>query len=364
MIDQCVILVIGQAGAGKSEFGNVYLRNPEAFVTNDSTDSVTIETHAEHQTIDGVIRWYIDTQGFDDTQGVDSAHVQQMVQFLRSWNRGVNAVAILINGQHPRLDAGTQKLIKIIHTFFNNPEFWDHVCLVFTRDFEENPVNRKRVEGEYRSKVQDIVMKCMDNQAFRPLLPVFIVNSKRFNDQKTRDELAAFHAFAIGLSAISTERVVTPSIRFMKIEIERKKGVLTDEKIGVENANTRVKTLIYEDEQREKRIAYDGKTVNFSEWTRIPNTREVKRLYEKTVVEQKTVLFKETKTEEYKKVELLMHKYRFFGPKIRRYKFDHYDVVKEYQNMERKVITNFDGSISYGDWKVTGTFTKKEILPG
>jgi hypothetical protein len=235
---------------------------------------------------------------------------------------------------------------------------------VFTRDFEENPVNRKRVEGEYRSKVQDIVMKCMDSQTFRPLLPVFIVNSKRFNDQKTRDELAAFHAFAIGLSPIPTERVVAPSVRFMKIEIERKKGVLADEKIDVVDANTRLKTLIYEDEQREKRIAYDGTTVGFGEWTRIPNTRKEKRLYEKTVVEQKTVLVKETKTEDYRKMKPVIPRYLFFGPKIRRYKFDHYDVVKEYQNMERKVITNFNGSVSYGDWTITGTFTKTEILPG
>jgi ABC-type Mn2+/Zn2+ transport system ATPase subunit len=35
----------------------------------------------------------------DNTQGVDEKHVQQMVNFMKRWNRGVNAVGLIINGQ-------------------------------------------------------------------------------------------------------------------------------------------------------------------------------------------------------------------------------------------------------------------------
>jgi hypothetical protein len=74
----------------------------------------------------------IDSQGLDDSQGVDAANVQQMVGFLKAWQHGVNAFALVINGQSTRFDQGTQKLVKILDSFFNDSTFWNHVCIVFT----------------------------------------------------------------------------------------------------------------------------------------------------------------------------------------------------------------------------------------
>jgi predicted GTPase len=103
------LLLIGQTGAGKSQLGNAYLKS-DVFRVGDDPDSETFETSSNEKKIDGVIRCVIDTQGLDDTQGVDEKHIQQMVNFMKRWNRGVNAVGLIINGQQPRLDVGTQKL--------------------------------------------------------------------------------------------------------------------------------------------------------------------------------------------------------------------------------------------------------------
>jgi hypothetical protein len=54
------------------------------------------------------LRRAIDTQGLHDTQGVDAAHVQQMVTFLKGWVHGINAFALVINGEYDRFDAGKQ----------------------------------------------------------------------------------------------------------------------------------------------------------------------------------------------------------------------------------------------------------------
>jgi hypothetical protein len=58
-----------------------------------------------------------------------------MVSYLKTGNKGVNVIALVLNGQSPRFDAGTQKLIKIMNRFFNNADFWNHVCIVFTKSF-------------------------------------------------------------------------------------------------------------------------------------------------------------------------------------------------------------------------------------
>jgi GTPase SAR1 family protein len=291
----CTILVIGQTGAGKSEFGNAYLKDCDAFEASDSADAVTIETHAKERIIDGAVRCCIDTQGLDDTQGVDAAHIQQMVEFMRSWQKGVNAVAIVINGQAPRLDAGTQRLIKIINNFFNNQEFWNHVCLIFTKSYEVNPVNRNRVEQEYRKKVQDIVVECNNAEqvVVRPQLPVFIVDSKRFDDFiTTKNELAAFHGFACGLPPLSTQYVATPDVKFMKIETETETRVLVNEK----------KDAVY---RREK---YGSR------------------------------------------------RYGIAGPRKTRDVFDHYNVRRQYIDRTRKKYVHFDGRCTYDDWETIKSY--------
>jgi GTPase SAR1 family protein len=262
-----VLLVVGQTGVGKSELGNAYLQQSSAFKVGDGPSSVTFLTSAEQNTVAGVIRYCIDTQGLNDTEGIDTQHVQQMVEFMRKWTKGVNAVALVINGQAPRLDAGTQRLIKIMHTFFNNTQFWDHVCLVFTKNYHDHQVNKDRFRTEYRNKVQDIIVECIGNETQRPHIPAFFVDSTEYNnDQDTKNELTALHTFVIGLPPLPTQHVVVPDIRFMRIEQEVHNNQLVNTQIVPYENGGRKKILTYEDQKREKRTEYDGVTITYSDW--------------------------------------------------------------------------------------------------
>jgi hypothetical protein len=125
----------------------------------------------------GVLRTGIDTQGIDDTQGVDAEHVQQMVSFLKAWNHGVNAFAIVINVHADRFDQCTRNLIKLIHQFFNNSRFWDQTCIVFPKCFHGARINKEVKKNRNREEVLNLVRECQGGAAIRPQLPVFFVDS-------------------------------------------------------------------------------------------------------------------------------------------------------------------------------------------
>jgi predicted GTPase len=157
---QVTLAVIGQTGAGKSQFLNGYLQQ-QSFQACANPNAVTLVTSSKENLIDGCLRRGIDTQGLDDTQGVDAAHIQQMVTFLKDWRHGVNAFALVINGQADRFDAGTQKLIKLINTFFNDPTFWDHVCIVFTKCYAGcEDINKPLKQQEYRRLILNLIREC------------------------------------------------------------------------------------------------------------------------------------------------------------------------------------------------------------
>lgn len=63
----------------------------------------------------------IDTQGFDDTQGLDAQHVQQMVEFLLGYPHRVNGVVLVINVHNDRFGEGTKKLIRLMDNYVG----WD-----------------------------------------------------------------------------------------------------------------------------------------------------------------------------------------------------------------------------------------------
>jgi hypothetical protein len=390
MSNYYTLLTIGQTGAGKSELGNSYLRDPKAFEANASPDAVTFVTSSQERIIDGVVRCCIDTQGMDDTQGIDSKHIQQMVQFMKSWPKGVNAIAIVINGQAPRFDAGTQKLIKIINTFFNNPQFWDHVCLVFTKNFKANPVDRNIVEQEYKKRVQDLVVECTGDPSRRPQLPVFLVDSRQFNnpnDQSTQNDLAALHGFVVGKNPLPTQNVQTPNVNYLRVEPETRTKKLVNARTETFGNGGKRMIMTYEDQKREKMIGFDGKTITYSEWESTKEWDEYE--YEKTEIEKDNkVLVNSFKTEFYKTVggkgggnsaasaagaaaggaafgpvgalggAILGH--LFGGSKNTHQEHDYYLITNTYEDRERKVTKNFDGSITYGEWVITKTYSDQQ----
>jgi predicted GTPase len=343
---RATVAVIGQTGAGKSQFLNGYLQQ-ESFQACPNPKAVTLITSAAENTVQGCLRTGIDTQGLDDTQGVDAEHVQQMVRFLKEWPHGVNVFALVINGQHDRFDAGTQKLVKLINTFFNDPNFWNHVCIVFTKCYAGCDEIAKAVKrDEYRALVLNLIRECQGTEIQNvPQLPVFFVDSKKFNiDPETRDEYALFHGFVVSMDALPTQKVVAPSVAFLKIEQETRANVLTNTQC---EGDTLIET--YEDQEREKRTAYDGRTVTYTEWKTIRRWED--RKTRSTQFETQVKCVKETRIARFR-AKKGHRRYGFCGPRSVTMVPDGETVRKEMQELAREVSTDFNGATSYGEWRI------------
>ena len=129
---QSTVIGIGETGMGKSTFLNAFLRK-NAFQASNSPDSCTKITSVDSNIINGQTRKAIDTPGIKDTDNMDQEKVKQLVEFLLHYEDGINVVAIVLNGQVDRYTKDTEKFIKIAHQMFNHPDFWEHLCIIFTK---------------------------------------------------------------------------------------------------------------------------------------------------------------------------------------------------------------------------------------
>ena len=350
------IMFIGQTGAGKSAVGNGYLQI-EAFETSESPDSCTAYTGPHENTVNGTKRIVIDTQGLDDTKGLDQRNVQQMVEFLRGWDHGVNAIGIVINGQSPKLDMGTQKLLKLIHVFFNDNNIWNSIFLVFTRWYD-GVMSQKAKQGRlaYAEKVRKIARECIGREDVNPQIPCYFVDAcEDLNsfDMNTQNEFALIHAFACGKQPISTKDFKVPDVHYFQLFPEYRDNVLISETFSDDEME---RTRIFADQTRNRQVAYDGKE-SYSEWVNTDTRTEVTR--KKIEIEfQKEVQYDQ------KRELKFAQKGQVIIPILidtRRIVPDHIDVETFYRDYKRTVITDFDGIVSFGEWEITDEYSRKSI---
>lgn len=150
---QSTVIGIGETGMGKSTFLNAYLQK-NSFKASASPDSCTKITSMDSNVINNQTRKAIDTPGIKDTDNTDQENVRQLVEFLINYTDGINVVAIVLNGQVDRYTRDTEKFIKIAHQMFNHPDFWEHLCIVFTKWYSGMNEEQKRTkQEEYKKRV-------------------------------------------------------------------------------------------------------------------------------------------------------------------------------------------------------------------
>jgi hypothetical protein len=311
----------------------------------------------EPHTNDSNLRTGIDSPGLDDSEGFDADHIQQMVQFLRLWTHGVNAFVIVLNGQDDKFDEQTQQLVKFVNTFLNDRDFWNHVCLVFTKCYSNRDIGREQKETTYRELVMQLIRQCNPDISTPPRLPVFFVDSKKYDtDPTTKHEFSKFHQFASGLKPLSTQEVVARDTKYLKVEIETRKNILTTTRI---EGDTRIQ--IFEDQERKKNFGCDGKTISYGPWI-ATSSREEKQT-RSTKIETK-IECTESRT------EAIMTEKRPFGfsvfglVKIGGGK-PHFEcignrTIRHMEKLARNVTIGYDGEVSLGNWTVESQWDQRQ----
>ena len=347
------VIGIGETGDGKSTFLNAYLQK-NTFKSSDDPNSCTKLTSAQSNIIDNNKFTAIDTPGLKDTDNTDQENVRQLVEFLLRYTNGINVVAIVLNGQIDRFTIDTKKFINIAHQMFNHPDFWEHLCIIFTKWYScMNEEQKKMKQEQYKKEVVEYI-RYYTCSNINIDLPVFFVDSLNYKtDEKTREELDEFYKFVISKDAMKTTQVEVPNVFYEKVIREERNNIRYKKNFISKDGMQRIE--YFADQSRSKLIDYDGNK-SYTDWKN----------------EKQWEIVKNKKIEvEIKNFAVQINKEPVYGTKtidtsILFFKFSesYNQVIGEksnttFETRKRNKITDFDGKISYTDWEVIRTYSIK-----
>ena len=347
------VIGIGETGDGKSTFLNAYLQK-NIFKSSDDPNSCTKLTSAQSNTIDNNKFTAIDTPGLKDTDNADQENVRQLVEFLLRYANGINVVAIVLNGQIDRFTIDTKKFINIAHQMFNHPDFWEHLCIIFTKWYScMNEEQKKMKQEQYKKEVVEYI-RYYTCSNINIDLPVFFVDSLNYKtDEKTREELDEFYKFVISKDAMKTTQVEVPNVFYEKVIREERNNIKYKKNFISKDEMQRIE--YFADQSRSKLIDYDG-NISYTDWKNEKQWEIVKN--KKIDVETKKFTVEIRNEPIYEK---RTKKKRILGITYKKITYD--EVVGErkittYEIRRRNKITDFDENISYSDWVVIKRYTE------
>ncbi|KAK8897942.1 hypothetical protein M9Y10_000183 [Tritrichomonas musculus] len=346
MIKKVTVLSLGESGVGKSTCGCVFLKNKNAFDTDSSPDSCTYKTSSQSSIINGIERHFIDTQGLASPDGLDAAYITQMVDFLKKWENGINAIYIIINIQSPRFDAGVQQMMKMLNKLFNNPNFWNQTAIIFTRCYPGH-FDRNSAETRYRNLVIDFIKNLPGCQNINPQVPCFFVDSVNYeNDQSTKDEFIRIFEYAHGKDSLQTHEVQPVRPEYQSREEIKMNHVLLNTSYSGSGAS-RTKTMTYADQRKYKLTDWKGNVT----YTQPENIRTWNEVISSTFQQETKVEQKESTQEIFRWESCGGRRFGFCGPRPKRQVHDYYLITTNYTEYLRDIIIDPDGNVTYGDWR-------------
>ena len=156
------LLLLGATGDGKSQLGNFILNNPSAFKVSDDIKSETKETIGAYGINGSENIFVIDTPGLQDTEENDKKILSQMADYVKN-HKSLHSIIIVLNFTVDRLSAYIQEMLKIFVNMFPIPNFWDHVCFVFTHYYAEMIEKNKLKKQNKIDKFSDLIHEMMEN---------------------------------------------------------------------------------------------------------------------------------------------------------------------------------------------------------
>jgi len=255
------LMLIGETGNGKSSLGN-YILGKEVFRVSSKPRSETKITEGKNGDDENSNIVVIDTPGFQDTEGEDKKHIEQMVNYLKS-NVGVQAVLIVFNYHQPKLASHIKTMMKILYNIFSFPNFWSHVAIVFTRFYHYIPLEeqekKQTVINKFIPEVLNLVKETTGDQSIKSF-PTFFVDADLNNseDQYSRYQTEELILWAHRLNTIDVDKIkfADPNIKDVIVEEEVRESKVVQ--LNVEH-------ITYEFFRRNKEIHYDG-TVSYTNW--------------------------------------------------------------------------------------------------
>ncbi|KAK8876414.1 hypothetical protein M9Y10_006620 [Tritrichomonas musculus] len=225
--DEVTIFMVGDAGAGKSSFGNLYLE-ADAFEANDSAMPDTKNTVTRSNEVDGMKRWAIEAESLNDGNSINSIQIQNLAKLMMNYERGVNAIVIVLNGRCPRFSQGVKDIIKFSYNAFDTKEVLNHMCIVFTNCENTDFLNRNQKKIEYLKCIQNYLSEISSFPVEEiPEIPMFFVDCyPKESNTETPENMTQFHQWVCSRTPLGTKqfkKYAETELRTEMIEIRTRK---------------------------------------------------------------------------------------------------------------------------------------------
>ena len=135
------ILVLGQAGVGKTTFVNTIIKS-NIFKTSDGRNMCTRECQIGRLTLENKHYSFIDTPDFNDPRGESENEINKAI----SETPNIKCIILLFHIQEGRIDQSTAKLLEKLIKRFPIKNFWDHIIIVRTHVDEDSRYGKREIE--------------------------------------------------------------------------------------------------------------------------------------------------------------------------------------------------------------------------
>lgn len=133
MSNRINLLLLGETGVGKSSLGNLILNEPNAFSISDKPESETKITCGKISKDKNI--FVIDTPGFQDSQGKDKEHLEQMIEYIKIQNK-LHGIILVFNYYENKesnsLSKSNKTNLEIIKNIFKGIDIGGRMGIFFT----------------------------------------------------------------------------------------------------------------------------------------------------------------------------------------------------------------------------------------
>ncbi|EDR23769.1 hypothetical protein, conserved [Entamoeba dispar SAW760] len=267
-LKQTKLLLIGETGVGKSSLGNFILKK-NVFKGCDSLNSETKDAVGYFGEGDRSDIFVVDTPGLNDTSGFDSKNIQTIFNCVKA--TGLQGIVLTMDYNNLRFSTNLKYIIKFIYDIFEFKDIWKHVCIVWTKcynDLSERRIEKAKIE---KNKIKEEIIKFIKqtNKTNENInIPMYFVDSQpeeedyntksEEDDDNTRSEkeIEKLLKWARGLPSIDKEEINKLIGEFKGIEYEEKEE--EDEIIEETKDTITYKIIKY---IRFKKIKYNGEFI-------------------------------------------------------------------------------------------------------
>ena len=211
------IVVIGEAGDGKSTLCNTLTGKIDAFKESDQPECETKVTSGISGNFDKFKTFIVDTPGVGDPNNSDSEHLVKMIKYVKE-NPQISVVILVFNSAHPRFGVNQRRLLELFYSMAPGTQIHRHLAIIWTRwkphALKELgiSINSSEKKKKFYDFIKDYLPQIPEKEI--PSIPQYFIDSKEARDPRTNShgELIALLSWAYDKKPIQKIGIPFPKI--------------------------------------------------------------------------------------------------------------------------------------------------------